>query len=91
MESIYRWSPLYWWSVTGLFSVVFFLFAVFRAAIISLFMCKHVVKRYWTMKALDITFTVSVKDKLNTCKLVWASDSNSMSHYTIYIDTSVKV
>lgn len=65
MESIYRWSLRYWWSVTGLFYFIFFFFFVpVGAAVVSLCSrasasCKK--KKYWTRrkKALDIYQSVS--------------------------------
>lgn len=56
MESIYRWSLLYWWSVTGLFG----LFS--SATVVPLFMRKRVVKCYWTIKSCW-HITVSLKDR----------------------------
>lgn len=65
MESIYRWSLRYWWSVTGLFYFYFFFFFVpVGAAVVSLCSrastsCKK--KKNWTRrkKALDIYQSVS--------------------------------
>lgn len=65
MESIYRWSLRYWWSVTGLFYFYFFFFFVpVGAAVVSLCSrasasCKK--KKYWTRrkKAPDIYQSVS--------------------------------
>lgn len=69
MESIYRWSLLYWWSVTGhffLFVFFFFLLVALRAADAPLFMRKP-------EKLLDnersLCISVFVKDKFYTCKL----------------------
>lgn len=74
MESIYRWSLRYWWSVTGLFYFYFFFFFVpVGAAVVSLCSrasasCKKKnIER--EEKKLLIFIKVSLKDKLNTFKL----------------------
>lgn len=65
MESIYRWSLRYWWSVTGLFYFIFFflLRAGRSGGRLAVFTCERVVqkKKYWTRrkKALDIYQSVS--------------------------------
>lgn len=56
MESIYRWSLLYWWSVTGLSR----LFS--SATVVPLLMRKRAVKCYWTIKS-GWHVTVSLKDR----------------------------
>lgn len=85
MESIYRWSLRYWWSVTGLFIFIFFSSSCRSERRSS--RCVHVRARRAKKKKIEreekkllIFIKVSLKDKLNTFKLFFFIPSRSDVH-----------
>lgn len=85
MESIYRWSLRYWWSVTGLFYLIFFSSSCRSERRSS--RCVHVRARRAKKKNIEreekkllIFIKVSLKDKLNTFKLFFFIPSRSDVH-----------